>query len=79
MNITDIKVILTDFDEITVRDIAKQEHPQGLKDNLKVAKRGGYVSKIARKSYEVQTGRSAITSENTMCGRYVDNDRINLK
>ena len=36
---------------LTARDIAKQERPQGLKDNLKVAKRGGDVSKIARESY----------------------------
>ena len=47
----DIEVILTD--EITARDIAKEERPQGLKDNLKVAKRGGDVSKMARKSYEM--------------------------
>ena len=71
-NMTDIEVILTDLGEVTARDIAKQERPQGLKDNLKVAKRGGDVSKIARESYEIQTGRSAITSENAIGGRYVD-------
>ena len=71
-NMTDIEVILTDLGEVTVRDIAKQERPQGLEDNLKVAKRGGSVSKIARENYEIQTGRSAITSENSICGRYVN-------
>ena len=74
-NMTDIEVILTDLGEITARDIAKQERPQGLKDNLKVAKRGGDVSKIARESYEIQTGRSAITSENAIGGRYVDTNK----
>ena len=74
-NMTDIEVILTDLGEVTARDIAKQERPQGLKDNLKVAKRGGDVSKIARESYEIQTGRSAITSENAICGRYVDTNK----
>jgi len=69
-NMTDIEVILTDLGEVTARDIAKQERPQGLKDNLKVAKRGGDVSKIARESYEIQTGHSAITSENNIDGRY---------
>ena len=54
-NMTDIEVILTDLGEVTARDIAKQERPQGLKDNLKVAKRGGDVSKKARESYELQT------------------------
>ena len=74
-NMTDIEVILTDLGEVTARDIAKQERPQGLKDNLKVAKRGGDVSKIARESYEIQTGRSAITSENAIGGRYVDKNK----
>ena len=74
-NMTDIEVILTDLGEVTARDIAKQERPQGLKDNLKVAKRGGDVSKIARESYEIQTGRSAITSENAIGGRYIDTNK----
>ena len=74
-NMTDIEVILTDLGEVTARDIAKQERPQGLKDNLKVAKRGGDVSKIARESYELETGHSAITSENAICGRYVDTNK----
>jgi len=46
------------------------------KDNLSVAKRGGNVSKIARKNYELETGDSAITSENTNGGRYIDNNKI---
>ena len=71
-NMSDIEVILTDLGEVTARDIAKKERPQGLKDNLKVAKRGGDVSKIANESYEMQTGHSAITSENSFDRRYVD-------
>ena len=71
-NMSDIEVILTDLGEVTARDIAKKEHPQGLNDNLKVAKRGGDVSKIARESYELETGRSAITSENIAGKRYID-------
>ena len=61
-NMSDIEVLLTDLGEFTARDIAKKEHPQGLKENLKVAKRGGNVSKIARETYELETGNSAITS-----------------
>ena len=44
-------------------------------NNLKVAKRGGGVSKIAKESYEMQTGHSAITSENALDRRYVDMDK----
>ena len=71
-NMTDIEMILTDLGEVTARDIARQERPSGLKDNLKVAKRGGNVSKIARETYELETGRSAVNSENVIGGRYVD-------
>ena len=74
-NMTDIEVVLADLGEITARDIAKEERPQGLKDNLKVDKRGGDVSKIARESYEVQTGHSAITNKNTIGGRYIDTNK----
>ena len=74
-NMTDIEVILTDLGEVTTRDISKQERPHGLKDNLKVAKRGGDVAKKARESYELQTGIGAITSENVIGLRYDDTNR----
>ena len=44
-NMTDIEVALTSIGEITARDIAKEEHPKGLKENMSVAKRGGKVQK----------------------------------
>ncbi len=43
---------------------SKAEHPQGLSENIKVAKRGGNVAKIARQALETETGKSAITSQN---------------
>ena len=74
-NMTDIEVILTDLGEVTTREIAKKENPQGLKDNLKVAKRGGNVARITRETYELETGSRAITSENAIDGRYVDTNK----
>lgn len=35
-----------------------------LSENIKVAKRGGNVAKIARQALETETGKSAITSQN---------------
>ena len=75
-NMSDIEVILTDLGEFTARDIAKKEHPRGLKENLEVAKRGGNVSKIARESYEKATGNSAITSTNTVGLRYSSDQKL---
>ena len=54
-NMTDIEVALTNIGEIATRDIARQEHPQGLTENLKVAKRGGGVAKGTRDLYEKET------------------------
>lgn len=51
-NMSDIEVVLTDLGEITTRDIVKKEKVQGLKENLKIAKRGGNTSKIAKEIYE---------------------------
>ena len=71
-NMTDIEVALTNIGEIATRDIAKYEHPQGLKENLKVAKRGGGVAKGARDLYEKETKKSAISKENALNYQYAD-------
>ena len=74
-NMTDIEILLTDLDELTTKDIAKKEQPYGLKENLDVAKRGGSISKITEEYYEKETGQNAITSENSIGGRYVDSEK----
>ena len=51
-NMSDIEVILTDLGEVSTRDIAINEHPKGLNENMKVAKRGGNISKITRDAYD---------------------------
>lgn len=71
-NMTDIEVALTNIGEIATRDIAREEHPQGLKENLKVAKRGGGVAKGARDLYEKETKKSAISKNNALNYQYVD-------
>lgn len=71
-NMTDIEVALTNISEIAARDIAKEEKPQGLKENMKVAKRGGSVAKGARDLYEKETKKSAISKTNSLNYRYTD-------
>lgn len=75
-NMTDIEVALTNIGEIATRDIAKNERPQGLKENMKVAKRGGGVAKGARDVYEKETKSKAISKENALDYQYVDNNLI---
>lgn len=74
-NMTDIEVLLTDLGEMATRDIAKSEHPQGLKENMNVAKRGGQVANDARLSYEKATNISAITNQNALPYQYVDENK----
>ena len=71
-NMTDIEVALTNIGEIATRDIAKEEHPQGLKENLSVAKRGGGVAKGAKDLYEKETKKSAISKSNSLNYKYID-------
>ena len=71
-NMTDIEVALTNIGEIAARDIAKEEHPSGLSENIKVAKRGGTVAKSARDSYEKETKRPAISKENNLNYKYIN-------
>ena len=71
-NMTDIEVALTNIGEIATRDIAREEHPQGLKENLNVAKRGGGVAKGAKDLYEKETKKSAISKSNSLNYKYID-------
>jgi len=71
-NMTDIEVALTNIGEIAARDIALTEHPKGLKENLKVASRGGSVAKGARDLYEKETKKSAISNKNALNYKYID-------
>ena len=71
-NMTDIEVALTNIGEIATRDIAREEHPKGLKENLNVAKRGGGVAKGAKDLYEKETKKSAISKSNSLDYRYID-------
>ena len=76
---TDIEVILTNTPKIAVRDIAREEKPQVLKENMKVSKRGGGVAKGARDLYEKETKKKAISKENSLNYQYVDEKILECK
>ena len=78
-NMTDIEVALANIGEIATRDIAKEEHPKGLVENLNVAKRGGGVAKGAKDIYERETKKSAISSDNKLNYKYTDNKMLEDK
>ena len=74
-NMTDIEVLLTDLGEIATRDIAESLHPQGFKENMKVARKGGRVANDARKSYEKATKKKAISNQNALNYQYIDENK----
>lgn len=74
-NMTDIEIALTNLGEIAARDIAKNEHPQGLNENMKVAKRGGKVAKGARNLYEKETKNSAVSKDNALRYQYMEEQK----
>ena len=74
-NMTDIEVLLTDLGEVATRDILRIEQPKGFKENMKVAKLGGQVAKDARVSYEKATKKSAISKENALNYKYIDENK----
>ena len=78
-NMTDIEVALTNIGEIATRDIAREEHPKGLKENLNVAKRGGGVARGAKDLYEKETKKSAISKNNSLNYKYIDEKLIEDK
>lgn len=78
-NMTDIEVALTNIGEIATRDIARGERPQGLKENLNVAKRGGGVAKGARDLYEKETKKSALSKLNSLNYKYIDEKILEYK
>ena len=78
-NMTDIEIVLTNLGELAARDIAKEEKPQGLLENMKVAKRGGSVAKGARDLYEKEAQKNAISSDNALNYKYVKDNLIENK
>ena len=60
------------FSVIEVISALREESPQGLKENLKVSKRGGGVAKGAKYLYEKETKKSAISKSNSLNYKYID-------
>lgn len=78
-NMSEIEVVLTDLSEITTKNLAKKTKPKGLKENIEVAQKGSITSKKARETYESILNESAITSDNHINGRHINNNLIDKK
>lgn len=75
-NMSDIEVTLADLGELATREIAKKRNPQGLKENIEVAKRGGKIANNARVDLESEIGESVITKNNALNYEYSEEEHL---
>ena len=75
-NMTDLEVAITNIGELASREIARNEKPQGLNQNRKVAKRGGGVAKRTKDFFEEETGSKVISKDNSLNYQYLDDDKL---
>ena len=62
-NMTTLELVLNMLAEATRAEISKQKAPEGLRENVEVARSGGKVAGDTRKAIEQQTGVPVITSK----------------
>lgn len=71
-NMDNIELILTDLSEEATKRLAAKQKPNGLKENIKVAKMGGHAAKVARDDIEKNLGESVVTKENKLNYKYIE-------
>jgi hypothetical protein len=66
---TNTELILNMLAEASTKDISQATEPETLEDNVRVAKQGGMVARVAREELELRTGKqviSPINAKNTL-------------
>lgn len=71
-NMDNIELILTDLSEEATKRIAANQKPNGLNENIKVARMGGHAAKVARDDLERNLGESVVTKENKLNYKYIE-------
>ena len=75
-NMDSIELILTDLGEEATKKIAAKQKPQGLNENIKVARRGGRIASNTRKELEQELGESVVTNNNALNYEYIDKKEL---
>lgn len=65
-NMTTTEIILNMLAETSAKDLSAQEKPEGMGENVKIARRGGKIAGIARNALESELGKSVISPENAV-------------
>jgi len=75
-NMDNIELILTDLSEEATKRLATKQKPNGLKENIKVAKLGGHAAKVARDDIEKNLGESVVTKTNKLNYKYIEEKEV---
>ena len=75
-NMDNIELILTDLSEEATKRLATKQKPNGLKENIKVAKMGGHAAKVAREDIEKNLGESVVTKTNKLNYEYIEDQKV---
>jgi hypothetical protein len=60
-NMTNLELVLNMLAEASTTEISKKDQPESFVANRAVARKGGFVARVARDQLESQTGKSVIT------------------
>ena len=71
-NMDNIEISLTDISEEVAKRLAKKNKPKGLKENIKVARKGGQIAKNTRDEIENILGEPVVTNNNKLNYQYID-------
>ncbi len=63
-HMSDAELIFTALAELSTKEIATADNANGFKENAIAGKKGGQISKNARKELEQKTGQRVITEKN---------------
>ena len=75
-NMDSLEVSLTDISEEVTKRLARKTKPQGLNQNIEVAKKGSNVAKNTREDIEELLGETIITNKNRLNYQYADNKEL---
>jgi len=75
-NMDSIEVTLADLGEEATKRLVAKKRPQGLKNNIEIAKIGGNVAKVARDELEKQLGEEVVTKDNNLTYEYIEENKL---
>lgn len=75
-NMDGLELILTDLSEEATKRLAQKKRPQGLNENIDIARKGGHVAKVAREDIEKSLGESIVSKNNKLSYKYIEEKQI---